>query len=69
VIEAEEDNVLYVFIIIDQSEESKSIMNIRSVSSSVVDGKTKIEMKHYLEDFSFRYYIVVKVISCDPLKA
>ena len=60
--EAEDKNILYVFIILDQKEEKQSIINLKSTYHQYVDGKFKIEMKHYLEDFPFKYYIIVRVI-------
>ena len=36
-------------------------MNIKSTNHFYVDGKFVIEMKHYLEDFPFKYYIIVRV--------
>ena len=59
--EAEEKGILFVFIILDQKDEKQSIMNIKSTNHFYVDGKFVIEMKHYLEDFPFKYYIIVRV--------
>jgi hypothetical protein len=36
-------------------------MNIKSTNHSYVNGKFVLEMKHYLEDFPYQYYIIVKV--------
>ncbi|KAL4485768.1 hypothetical protein ABPG72_012308 [Tetrahymena utriculariae] len=58
--EAEENNQLFVFIVLDKSEDKESIMNIKSTSQKYVNGKLQIEMKHYLEDFPYKYYIIVK---------
>ena len=51
-----------MFIILDNKKEEKnSIMNIKSANQFYKDNKLVYEMKHYLEDFPFRYYLVVKV--------
>lgn len=36
-------------------------MNIKSTSHKYVNGKLQIEMKHYLEDFPYKNYIIVNV--------
>ena len=36
-------------------------MNIKSTNTSYKNGKMQIEIKHYLEGFPFKYYIIVKV--------
>lgn len=61
--EAEENNQLFVFIILDKPDDKESIMNIKSTSHKYVNGKLQIEMKSYLEDFPYKNYIIVKVMS------
>ncbi|CAD8092675.1 unnamed protein product [Paramecium sonneborni] len=56
--EAEELQIFYVFIILDR--EDQSITNIKSTHYVTVNDKQKIEIRNYLEDFPFRYYIIIK---------
>ncbi|KAM3143024.1 hypothetical protein pb186bvf_004842 [Paramecium bursaria] len=55
--EAEELKILYIFIIMDH--ENQSIRNIRSTNYVMKDGKQKLEIKGYLEDFPFKYYMLI----------
>ena len=61
VAEGEENNILFVFIVLDSSEEKESIMNIKSTYHKYINGKLQIEIKNYLEDFPYKNYIIVKV--------
>ena len=58
--EAEENRQLYVFVILDSKLGKESIMNIKSTQSSYENGKLNIQIKSYLEDFPFKYYLIVK---------
>ncbi|EGR30434.1 type a von willebrand factor domain protein [Ichthyophthirius multifiliis] len=63
VAKGEENGILFVFIVLDSSEEKESIMNIKSTNHKYINGKLQIEMKNYLEDFPFKNYIIVKFIT------
>ena len=58
--EAEENGQLYVFVILDSKLGNESIMNIKSTQTSYDNGKLNIKIKSYLEDFPFKYYLIVK---------
>ena len=58
-LESEEAGLLYIYIILD-CDDKKSIMNYRTSKVEKVDGKTKVSIQNYLEDFPFRNYIIVK---------
>lgn len=60
--EAEEQNQLFIFIILDKENEHESITNIKSSNHSYKQGKLVIEMKSFLDDFPFRHYIIVKEV-------
>lgn len=61
-LEAEEAGMLYVYIILDKDEHTKSILNYRTSKVKKVNNKTKVEITPYLEDFPFKNYIIVKDI-------
>jgi midasin len=58
-LESEEAGILYIYIILDSSDK-KSILNYRTSKVEKVNGKTKVSIKNYLEDFPFRNYIIVR---------
>lgn len=60
---AEEKKILYILIIIDKKDEKQSITNIKSTSYVKKDGKTSIEIKGYMDDFPFKYFVIIKVRS------
>eukprot|EP01017_Pseudomicrothorax_dubius_P037701 TRINITY_DN5563_c0_g4_i1.p1 TRINITY_DN5563_c0_g4~~TRINITY_DN5563_c0_g4_i1.p1 ORF type:complete len:274 (+),score=45.84 TRINITY_DN5563_c0_g4_i1:93-914(+) len=59
--EAKENGQLFVFIILDKKEEKDSITSIKTTKIVNEDGKTKVLLSNYLDDFPFEYYIIVKV--------
>ena len=61
--EAKEKGLLYVFIILDKYglENNNSILNMNSVRHVYkLDGEYDIEVKPYLDDFPFSYYVIVE---------
>jgi len=61
-LEAKEKGLLYVFIILDKYglDNNNSIMNMNSVKHVFkAEGDYDIEVKPYLDDFPFSYYIIV----------
>jgi midasin len=61
--EAKEKGFLYVFIILDKYgiENNNSILNMNSVRHVYKpDGDYDIEVKPYLDDFPFSYYVIVE---------
>lgn len=61
-LEAEEAGILYIYIVLDNDEANKSIMSYRTSKVRTVNGKPKVEITPYLEDFPFKNYIIVKNI-------
>lgn len=61
--EAEEEKQIFIFIILDKKDEKDSILNIKSTNYQYINGQLELEIKHYLEEFPFKYYIIVKVPS------
>lgn len=61
-LESEESGMLYVYIILDHEDKKKTILNYRTSKVAKVNGKTKVEIKDYLEDFPFKNYIIVRNI-------
>ena len=64
--EAEEKQQLYIFIILDKKAGKESIMNIKSTKVDYVDGKSTVKMTNYLDDFPFKYYLVLHDLSILP---
>ena len=60
--ESDEAGMLYVYIILDNEDPKKSIMNYRTSKILREGGKTRVEISGYLEDFPFKNYIIVKNI-------
>ena len=64
--EAEENNQLYVFIILDSKNEKDSILNIKSAQTIQENGKIDVKITHYLDDFPFKHYLIVKDMASLP---
>lgn len=64
--EAEENNLVYIFIILDSKDPKKSILNIKSTKILNEDGKMDIKISDYLDDFPFKYYLIVKEMASLP---
>ena len=60
--EAEEKDLLYVFIILDKMDSKNSILNCKTSNVLKEDGKIKIDIQNYLDDFPFKNYIIVKSV-------
>jgi len=62
-VEAKEKGLLYVFIILDKYgiKNNNSILNMESVTQIKNEkGEDDFDIKPYLEDFPFSYYVVVE---------
>lgn len=59
--EAEHKDYLYLFIVLDRGSAADSVLNYKSTQVETVNGQLRVHIKDYLEDFPFRYYIVVRV--------
>lgn len=64
--EAEENGICFIFVILDSKDEKESILNIRSTQTYYENGKLKINIFNYMDDFPFKYYLNVKDISTLP---
>eukprot|EP01015_Nassula_variabilis_P003581 TRINITY_DN1241_c0_g2_i5.p1 TRINITY_DN1241_c0_g2~~TRINITY_DN1241_c0_g2_i5.p1 ORF type:complete len:1010 (-),score=318.66 TRINITY_DN1241_c0_g2_i5:37-3066(-) len=58
---AEENNQVFIMIIVDKNNPKDSITKIKSTNLVVENGKTTVKMKSYLEDFPFKYYAILKL--------
>ena len=52
--------IFIVFIVLDDRDDAKSILQTSSVTYEKKDGKLQMKMTRYLETFPFDYYIVLK---------
>lgn len=59
--DAEQNECLYLYIILDKPNPQDSIVNYKTTQVEKIDGKSKVSIKPYLQDFPFRYYIIVNV--------
>lgn len=64
--EAEENGQVYIFIILDKKEAKESVLNIKSYKVDYVDGKSVMKMSNYLDDFPFKYYLVLHDLTLLP---
>ena len=60
--DAEQHDVLYIYIILDKSDPTQSILHYKTTTVEKVDGKSRMIITPYLEDFPFRYYLIVNVV-------
>jgi midasin len=49
-----------VFIILDKKDSKESILNCKTSNVTKENGKIKIDIQNYLDDFPFKNYIIVK---------
>lgn len=58
--QAQEERIMIVFVIVDTLLKGESIMDMsQAVFEPDVGGETKLNIKRYLDDFPFAYYLVV----------
>lgn len=62
IVEAEQQNYLYFFIILDKEEYSDSILNYKTTDIVYSSNGVEVNISNYLDDFPFRYYVIVKNI-------
>jgi hypothetical protein len=61
--EAEEKNILMVYLMLDKKEEKGSVLNYRSTSFVEKDGKRVVRISNYLDDFPFKNYMIVQNVA------
>lgn len=59
--EAEQKEYLYLYIILDREKQEESIVNDKTTQVERVNGKMNVIIRPYLQDFPFRYYVIVNV--------
>ncbi|KAF9586477.1 AAA ATPase midasin [Lunasporangiospora selenospora] len=64
--QAAEQQIMLIFIILDNKPEKESIMKMTSVSFKTVDGRMKPSVDPYLNTFPFDYYVVLQNINSLP---
>lgn len=59
--DAEQKEYMYFYIVLDKQKSEESIINYKTTQIDKVDGKMSVQIKPYLTDFPFRFYIIVNV--------
>ncbi|KAI7867198.1 hypothetical protein BDF14DRAFT_761657 [Spinellus fusiger] len=63
---AMEQQVMIIFIVVDNKPEKDSIMNMKNVKYVESNGKLSIQMASYLETFPFQYFMILRDINALP---
>jgi midasin (ATPase involved in ribosome maturation) len=58
---AEQKGTLYLYVILDKQKQEDSVVNYTSTQIEKVNGKTVVQVRPYLSDFPFRFYLLVSV--------
>ncbi|KAI9487690.1 MAG: hypothetical protein EXX96DRAFT_514297 [Benjaminiella poitrasii] len=61
-----EQQIMIIFIVVDNKPEKDSILNMTNVKYVIKDGKYSIQMNPYLETFPFQYFMVLRDINSLP---
>ena len=61
-----DQQIMMIFIVVDNKPEKDSILNMTNVKYTVKDGKYGIQMNPYLETFPFQYFMVLRDINSLP---
>ncbi|KAI1311961.1 AAA ATPase midasin [Mortierella claussenii] len=64
--QAAEQQIMLIFIILDNKPEKESIMKMTTASFSSVNGMPKLALNPYLDTFPFDYYVVLQNINSLP---
>ncbi|KAG0370064.1 AAA ATPase midasin [Gamsiella multidivaricata] len=64
--QAAEQQIMLIFIILDNKPEKESIMKMTTASFTSVNGMPKLSLNPYLETFPFDYYVVLQNINSLP---
>lgn len=63
---AMEEQVMIIFIVVDNKPEKDSILTMNSVKYATVNGKLSLQMTPYLETFPFQYFMILRDINALP---
>jgi midasin len=61
-----DQQIMMIFIVVDNKPEKDSILNMTNVKYTIKDGKYGIQMNPYLETFPFQYFMVLRDINSLP---
>jgi midasin len=64
---AAEEQILVVFIILDNRLERDSILNMTNVSYRYPQGKVELQLNRYMDTFPASYYVVIRDVNALPL--
>ncbi|KAG0044860.1 AAA ATPase midasin [Gryganskiella cystojenkinii] len=64
--QAAEQQIMLIFIILDNKPTKDSIMEMKQVAWKMVDGKPKMVMDRLMDTFPFDYYVVLQNINALP---
>ncbi|KAG0341494.1 AAA ATPase midasin [Podila horticola] len=64
--QAAENQIMLIFIVLDNKPDKESIMKMTTASFKTVDGKMKLALDPYLNTFPFDYYVVLQNINSLP---
>ncbi|KAG0206795.1 AAA ATPase midasin [Mortierella sp. GBA30] len=64
--QAAEQQIMLIFIILDNKPEKESIMKMTTANFTYVNGMPKLALNPYLETFPFDYYVVLQNINSLP---
>ncbi|KAF9991237.1 hypothetical protein BGZ75_002865 [Mortierella antarctica] len=64
--QAAEQQIMLIFIILDNKPEKESIMKMTTAKFTSVNGMPKLALNPYLETFPFDYYVVLQNINSLP---
>lgn len=63
---AMDEQVMLIFIVVDNKPEKDSILKMTNVKYATVNGKLTLQMRPYLETFPFQYFMVLRDINALP---
>ena len=58
-----DSNVKFVFIVLDSQKSGDSIINYRTTRFELENGKRVVKVTNYLDDFPFKFYVVVNDVA------
>jgi midasin (ATPase involved in ribosome maturation) len=61
-----DQQIMIIFIVVDNKPEKESIMNMNSVKYVQKNGKLALEMNSYLDTFPFQYFMILRDINSLP---
>ncbi|KAI8972107.1 hypothetical protein BDB01DRAFT_854805 [Pilobolus umbonatus] len=61
-----DQQIMMIFIVVDNKPEKDSILNMKNVKYAITDGQYSMQMAPYLETFPFQYFMVLRDINALP---